>query len=464
MKQINEPSDNIRAAYTRWKRNRDMIAGEDAVKAAGELYLARLGDQTPKEYEAYKKRIPFYPAASRTHDGLLGLVTRKNGEFKCPPGLEDIFHTVTRAGHTVDDLTEEAMSEVLKVGFFATLVDSPSGGGVGTTVAEAEAMGLRPFVATYLAESILEVTPGVINNRQKVVRVRLLDDEDTVRELVLNTDTGRPVYQVIIHRRDGDQWIAEPPVTPTRKGEPLSEIPFTLYTPKARAFGPVKGPLDDICQLNVHCFQAEAQAANSRYFASAPIAVFKGAEQEDITISPGVTLFFPGHSQTHPVEAGYMEFQGAGQANLEAAVATRKEEMAKLGSSILAHERPAAEAAETHAIRRSSENAVLASLARTVSRQEEETLNWVAWWAGYEKGSVVFKMNTDFVPQPMTAQERTATLNEYLSGVISLETYYDIMIAGEILPDGFDKEAEKQKLAQDSADADRALAMASGGE
>ena len=95
-KKINEPTEAIAAAYTRWKRNRDIISGEDAVKAAGDKYLPRLGNQTEADYAKYLARVPFFPGASRTHDGLLGLVTRKDGVLDAPAGLSDIFDTLLR--------------------------------------------------------------------------------------------------------------------------------------------------------------------------------------------------------------------------------------------------------------------------------------------------------------------------------------------------------------------------------
>ena len=37
-----------------WSRARDVIAGEDAVKRAGERYLSRLDSQTDDEFGAYQ--------------------------------------------------------------------------------------------------------------------------------------------------------------------------------------------------------------------------------------------------------------------------------------------------------------------------------------------------------------------------------------------------------------------------
>ncbi len=50
-------------------RARDFIAGEDAVKSAGEKYLPRLEAQTDEEYDAYRPRASLFNATARTADG-----------------------------------------------------------------------------------------------------------------------------------------------------------------------------------------------------------------------------------------------------------------------------------------------------------------------------------------------------------------------------------------------------------
>ena len=42
------------ATLPQWLRARDVLSGEDAVKAAGERYLPRLDSQSEKEYSAYR--------------------------------------------------------------------------------------------------------------------------------------------------------------------------------------------------------------------------------------------------------------------------------------------------------------------------------------------------------------------------------------------------------------------------
>src|SRR5690242_18379611 len=64
-------------AKAKWARARDVLAGEDAVKAAGEKYLPRLDSQADDEYVAYKERASFFGATARTLEEYLDLVFRK---------------------------------------------------------------------------------------------------------------------------------------------------------------------------------------------------------------------------------------------------------------------------------------------------------------------------------------------------------------------------------------------------
>src|SRR6516164_2537273 len=65
------------ASAAQWARARDVLLGEDAVKAAGEKYLPRLDSQSEEEYSAYKARASFFGATARTLEEYLDLVFRR---------------------------------------------------------------------------------------------------------------------------------------------------------------------------------------------------------------------------------------------------------------------------------------------------------------------------------------------------------------------------------------------------
>src|SRR6267378_2773323 len=65
------------ATAPQWARARDVLAGEDAVKAAGTKYLPRLDSQSDEEYAAYKSRASFFGATARTLEEYLDLIFRR---------------------------------------------------------------------------------------------------------------------------------------------------------------------------------------------------------------------------------------------------------------------------------------------------------------------------------------------------------------------------------------------------
>ncbi len=81
---VNSTHADYDAALAGWSRARDLLSGEDAVKAAGVKYLPRLEAQTEDEYEAYKGRACFFNATRRAADAFVGLVFRKAPFVRIP--------------------------------------------------------------------------------------------------------------------------------------------------------------------------------------------------------------------------------------------------------------------------------------------------------------------------------------------------------------------------------------------
>lgn len=77
---VNSTHPDYDANTAAWQRARDVLAGEDAIKAAGQRYLPKLDAQSEDDYKAYKARADFFNATARTLDALVGLAFRAEGE------------------------------------------------------------------------------------------------------------------------------------------------------------------------------------------------------------------------------------------------------------------------------------------------------------------------------------------------------------------------------------------------
>ncbi len=118
--------ENIEA----WQCIRDVLAGDRALKQAGEKYVARLDSQTDDEFRAYVARGSFYNATSRTVSGYVGMIFRRDPVLQLPeksaalhPVLKVFVNDVDFHGTTLDSYAKDLIADVVSLGRAGTLVD-----------------------------------------------------------------------------------------------------------------------------------------------------------------------------------------------------------------------------------------------------------------------------------------------------------------------------------------------------
>lgn len=141
---VNDLHPEYAAALPWWKRRRDLLAGEDAVKAAGEAYLAGLDAQSDTEFAAYVKRASFFNATARTSEGFVGIIFRREVITKLPGTgpMVALVADVDMAGGPLYAYAKRVVTEVIAVGRAGTRVDCDDREG-------------RVYFADYKAEDIL---------------------------------------------------------------------------------------------------------------------------------------------------------------------------------------------------------------------------------------------------------------------------------------------------------------------
>lgn len=456
------PVDATNAEYdahtAQWKRCRDVIAGQDAVHAAGEAYLPKLKDQEQHEYDAYRRRAGFFNASQRAVEGLVGMVFRKAPVIEAE-GIESLLEDVTMTGVPLGAFSESTLEQVVEVGRFGLLVDFPRAPAVQTTVAEAERAGNRPFMSGYPAESILDWKSERINNRMMLTQVRLMEsvsvpkDEFTSEAVgqirVLELVEGR--YQVRLFRKnERNEWVVfEGPVTPLMNGGPMSEIPFVFVGVRDLTTECSKPPLLDMIDINLAHYRVSADYEHGCHFTGLPTPWVAGytptedeyGKPEKLYIGSTAAWLFP----QPEAKAGFLEFTGQGLNALKENLTAKEERMAALGARMLAPEKRATETAETAAIHRAGEASVLASLAICVSRALTKALEIMAEWSGVS-GEVKVELNTDYFPSPMTPEQMNALIAAWMQGAISKETLFWNLQQGEVVREGQSFEEEEAAI------------------
>jgi hypothetical protein len=159
-----------------WSRARDVLAGEDAVKAAGERYLPRIESQNDSEYVAYRQRASFFNATARTAEGYVGLIFRRPPFVKSPEaktkGTEQgrggtrPYQTSGVARALARFLEDADLLGTSLAGYAKSLVTEIIGvGRAGSLVDWENDFEQRAFVSLYSAEQIINWRVERVNGR-----------------------------------------------------------------------------------------------------------------------------------------------------------------------------------------------------------------------------------------------------------------------------------------------------------
>ena len=127
-----------------------------------------------------------------------------------------------------------------------------------------------------------------------------------------------------------------------------------------------------------------------------------------------------------------LEFTGAGLGALRASINEKIENMASIGATMLTDSSGGVRSAKTASIEASSQTATLSTIANTVDSVMSNILEILAEWMGASVPP--FEVNRDFIDSNLDPQSLLAYLQVYQSGGMSLNSFLNLLVKGELLP------------------------------
>ena len=474
---VNATHPDYEASAAAWSRARDVLAGEDAVKAAGDRYLPRLDSQSDEEYAAYKARAAFFNATARTAEGYVGLILRRPPFIKTPdrkaaPGtaVHEFLNDADMLGTPFLGHAKNVVDEVIALGRAGTLIDW-----------EAEVEN-RVYAALYSAEQILNWRVERINGRNIVTMVALHepgtegDEQVRVLKLVEQPSDGSPevrsakremgciveIWQPEVKpqgrgqkRQQKVEWKLTETRVPKRLGKPLPFIPFVFHGPRHSWPAVEKLPLADIIAVNLDHYRLDADYKHGVHFTALPTAWVSGFDKTS-TLRIGSSTAWV--TETPGATAGFLEFTGQGLTTFERAMDRDERLLAVLGSRLLEGQKKVGETAQAIELRQSGENSILGTIAINVSASLTQILRWAYWWNSTEDApddvtteQVLVELNTDFSTKGLSPQEIQSLVAAWQAGAISRDTMTDLFRRGEVLPEGRSNEEERALITTEQA-------------
>ena len=452
------PIDTKHPAYLEmqpeWEMCRDVTAGSRRIKKKGVVYLPQLSGQDNSDYEKYKTRALFYGAASRTVQGLVGSVFRKEPVITPEPNVEKIKF-VTPKGETLPMFLRKVVSEVITTGRYGVFVDSPS-----------DEESDDCFLLGYPAESIINWR--TITNKGVEVLVSVVLEEKEMRQKsngdMYEYDTWTIYRHLYLVMTDGvfefrvDIWEKDPTaddskpvhkktIIPQVRGKSVSHIPFYFVNPLNSTSDVERSPIADVCDVNISHYNSSADLEHGRHFTALPtawVAGFDLDEGKQLTIGSQTAWV----SNNTDAKAGYLEFKGQGLMALEHALKEKESLMAILGARFLEDTKKNVESFETHQIRKGGEISILASIANATSLAMDRALEWWSYCKGYSP-PVQILLNTDFNPVKMSPSELKEQVAAWQAGAISWETFVYNLKNGELIPANITADEERERIEND---------------
>lgn len=469
---VNSEHSEYSKKSAKWQRCRDVVAGQDAVHGAGEKYLPRLKDQTDADYKAYVMRASFTNYTWRTISGLVGMMLRKPPTIEVPKAIEELLKDVDGAGTPFQLFVQDDAENALTTGRLGILVDYPEAP-AGATLADAQKLNLRPTMAIYRAESIINWRVARVNNRMVPVLVVLKECDDVQKEgdeyVVKEEDRWRVLdlienkYRQRVYKKKEQQSAGDKTefeqigadVFPQMHNAPMTYIPFYANGSDDATLDDVDDPpFIDLVDVNLSHYRTTADYSHGCHFTGLPTLFLSGFKSETeadgtprkVYIGSGAAIV----TSDPNADGKYIEFTGQGLEALEKKLNREEQQMAVLGARALEPQKKAPEAADSGSIRRKGEESMLSSVAQAISLCMTRALKTFVEWAGADPANVAFALSHDFYPAGMSAQDLAGRVAAWSQGApgFSDQSFFDQMQEGEVINPELTLEEEQARIAE----------------
>lgn len=433
---------NFKAFYDDWVTMRHVFAGERTLKANSKRYIAPLDGQDPNDYKEFIARSCFENYVKATAKGMSGLIFAKNPQMELSATVEALKDDIDLSGNSIVDLAQSTINEIAEVGRAGLLVDMMSYDTTGMTVAQVQALNLRPYIKLYTTENIINWDTELINNQNELsllvlqevynININMFEREDKVRYRVYSIEENIVICRIFesnAYQSKGNFSIVSESI-PVMNGKPLNSIPFIPITAEDLTIEPSNPPLLDLANINLNHWGISCEYRNILHYLGSPVLTitgYQGQQGEEISIGAKSVIKLPDPT----AKVYYTALSADGLSGVKDAMTEQKNAMLALGARLLAPESSSQISENTMQMKTAGQRAIIIQIADTVSRGFEKALNIIAQWQG-DNTLQVFKLNTDYNLAEMNPQLMTAMFTGNQIGLVPLEDIYDNLKKGEM--------------------------------
>lgn len=457
---VDARTDTVAAMVAAAAKGRALMGGSEAMRKAGEAYLPKFKMEDPDDYNARLTASWLFNGFKKTVYDMTGRVFDKSMEVAdAPQQLVEWADNIDLQGRDLSTFASELFKDGFASGVSFIMADAPKREGE-TTRADADALGLRPYLVHLRVEDVLGWKTATYGNVLAFSQFRIMegytvagDDEftDKTKPQVRVLDRTERGVQVRIFRKgeSGEWFVFDEYMTEA------SEITVVPYYARRTGFATGEPVLDDLADVNIAHWQSQSDQRNVLHFARVPILHAAGRNDGDsaLTISAGTAV----SSADFQAKLEWVEHDGkaidAGRQDLK----DLEFQMETMGLQLLVR---SAQTATGSALDAAKETSGLGMMADSLKDALEQALMWAADYGGLGEQAITLDVNKDFGLPPMTHQEMLAMQKDVTLGLLSKETYYEERKRRGVLRPDLDTQDDIERVQDEAPELD----MTDGGE
>lgn len=443
----------------------DCIAGQRAIKKAGEKYLPKpnpedTSDENLARYKAYKTRAVFHNATARTVGNMVGQSFAVDPVATMPDQMKPWLEDIDGAGVSATQQSKKALGFVVAFSRAFLWVDYPKTDGV-TSIQDAEEKGIRPRIILCDPRKVINwrFTPHGAKSKLSLVVIAepyVKKDDGFMAELATQYRVLRllgETYWVEVYRPgSGANWVLVERLQPLGgDGQPLDYIPGLFIGAETNDTQVEKPQMLDIANLNVAHYRNSADYEEMTYMVGQPTPWVSGLTNDWIErhlkgqIMLGSRAIIP-----LPENASAGLLQAQAETLPKEAMDQKEALMTALGAKLVEKREVQQTATET-GVNQASETSILATCCKNVSAGYTQGFKWAAMFANItlpqgeevkpaegeedaqatgNQDAVLYELNTDFAMARMTPEEAQAAMALEQGGMITWEEGRDKLKSG----------------------------------
>ena len=402
----------------KWDMMNTILAGTQAMRDSGEVYLPRHDSESASNYDERLNRCTLFNMTELT------LCTWVGKPFSDPVKLNEdvpqeiinITDDIDLQGDSITVMARDWFREALSKSFAHILIDMPSIpdsiNGQQRTKADDLRMNIRPYWSLIRPENVIFAESQVVNGQEMLTHVRIRETlvkrvgfVETLVERIRILEPGTFSVWELTPKSKSSKKMVWSEVESGQTG--LNEIPLVTFYADRSGLMEGKPPLEDLAHLNIRHWQSTADQINILTVSRFPMLAVSGAADQTgdtMVIGPRQLL----GTKDSAGRFYYVEHSGRAIASGKEDLADLEEQMASYGAEFLKRA-TGNQTATGRALDSSEAMSPLQDMVVRFTESMNEALDITAKWLNLESGGTV-DIATDFsISGQSDAELRTLT-------------------------------------------------------